>query len=74
MEVVYARKEFDLVDYNGSKSHKGCVVIEHETEIGNNVTVNIFRSICIYVKLKQGLIKVKKLLEKRIGLVWSTSK
>lgn len=48
-KVIYTRKEFDLVDCEGTKSHKGCVVIEHETEIGNNVTVKYFS---IYMHLR----------------------
>ncbi|WP_427927776.1 peptidoglycan DD-metalloendopeptidase family protein [Acinetobacter guillouiae] len=69
-KVIYARKDFELIDYEGSKSHKACVVIEHETEIGDNVKVKYFS---IYMHLRQieiGLDKGRKIYRKqKIGLV-----
>ncbi len=69
-KVVYARKEFDPVDYDGTKSHKGCVVVEHETEIGNNVSIKYYS---IYMHLRQieaGVDKGRKIFRKsKIGLV-----
>ncbi|NUG82133.1 M23 family metallopeptidase, partial [Acinetobacter bereziniae] len=69
-KVIYARKDTDLVDYDGAKSNKGCVVIEHETEIGDNVKVKYFS---IYMHLRQievSLDKGRKIYRKqKIGLV-----
>jgi len=69
-KVIYARKDTDLVDYDGAKSNKGCVVIEHETEIGNNISIKYFS---IYMHLRQieaAVDKGKKITRKtKIGLV-----
>ncbi|MCT9978876.1 M23 family metallopeptidase [Acinetobacter sp. I-MWF] len=69
-KVIYARKDTDLVDYEGAKSNKGCVVIEHETEIGNNISIKYFS---IYMHLRQieaAVDKGKKITRKtKIGLV-----
>jgi predicted chitinase/murein DD-endopeptidase MepM/ murein hydrolase activator NlpD len=69
-KVVYARKDVDIIDYEGTKSNKGCVVIEHETEIGNNVTVKYF-SIYMHLRQIESVVdKGKKIYRKqKIGLI-----
>lgn len=69
-KVIYARKDTDLVDYDGTKSNKGCVVIEHETEIGKNVAVK-FYSIYMHLRNVDSLIdKGRKVNRKqKLGLI-----
>lgn len=68
-KVIYARKDTDLVEYEGTKSNKGCVVIEHETEIGKNITVKFF-SIYMHLREIESIIDISRNVyrKQKIGL------